>query len=129
MWKNINSTNNFSFGLINHECISNIINNFDTSKATQQGDIPEKIIKDNKDLFSCFISPRVYTTVKKGAFPDELKHADIKPVYKKESRNEKETYRPESILRNLLKIFECCIHDQQQCKIELPRTLFKVSRK
>ena len=27
------------------------INNLDTSKATQQGDIPTKIIKDNKDLF------------------------------------------------------------------------------
>ena len=92
--ENIDSTNNFSFDLINPECISKIINNLDTSKATQQGDIPKKIIKDNKDLFSYFISVSVYTAVNKGAFPDELKHEDIKPVYKKESRNEKESYRP-----------------------------------
>ena len=72
----------------------------------------KKIIKDNKDLFSCFISASVYTAVNKGAFPDELKHADIKPIYKKESRNEKESYRPVSILPNLLKSFERCIHDQ-----------------
>ena len=32
--------------------------------------------------------------VNRGVFPDELKHADIKPIYKKESRNEKENYRP-----------------------------------
>ena len=38
--------------LINPECISKIINDLDTSNATQQGDIPTKIIKDNKDLFS-----------------------------------------------------------------------------
>ena len=30
----------------------------------------------------------------KSIFPDVLKYADIKPIYKKESRNEKENYRP-----------------------------------
>ena len=52
--ENIDSTNNFSFELNNPECISKIINKLDTSKVTQQGDIPTKIIKDNKDLFSYF---------------------------------------------------------------------------
>ena len=47
----IDTTNNFSFDLINPECISKIINNLDSSKATQQGDIPKKVIKDNKDIF------------------------------------------------------------------------------
>ena len=46
----IDTTNNFSFDLINPECISKIINNLDSSKATQQGDIPIKVIKDNKDI-------------------------------------------------------------------------------
>ena len=32
--ENIDTTNNFSFDLINPECISKIINNLDTSKAT-----------------------------------------------------------------------------------------------
>ena len=48
----------------------------------------------------------------KDVFPDKLKHADIKPIYKKESRNEKENYRPVSILRNLSKIFERSMYDQ-----------------
>ena len=48
----------------------------------------------------------------KGVFPDELKHTDIKPVYKKESRNEKENYRPVSILPNVSKIFERCMYDR-----------------
>ena len=48
----------------------------------------------------------------KGVFPNELKQADIKPIYKKESRNEKENYRPVSILPNLSKIFERCMYDQ-----------------
>ena len=73
--------------MISPECISKIINNLDTSKATQQGDIPTKMIKDNKDIFSYFISASFSNAVNKGVFPDELKHADIKPIYKKESRN------------------------------------------
>ena len=92
--------------------VSKIINNLDTSKATQQGDIPTKIIKDNKDLFSYFISASFNNAVNKGVFPNELEPADIKPNYKKESRNEKENYRPINILPNLSKIFERCMYDQ-----------------
>ena len=88
--ENIDTTNNFSFDLINPECMSKIINNLDTSKATQQGDIPTKIIKDNKDLFSSFISPSFNNAANMGVFPNELKQGDIKLIYKKESRNEKE---------------------------------------
>ena len=53
MLKNVDTTNNFSFDLINPECISKIINNLDTSKDTQQGDISTKMIKVkvNRDLF------------------------------------------------------------------------------
>ena len=36
----------------------------------------------------------------KRVFPNELKQADIKPISKKESRNEKENYRSVSILPN-----------------------------
>ena len=110
--ESIDITNNFSFDLINPECMSKIINNLVTSKATQQGDIPTKIIKDNKDLFSYFISASFNNAVNKGVLPNELKQADIRPIYKKESRNEKENYRPISILPNLSKIFERCMDDQ-----------------
>ena len=104
--ENIGTTNIFSFDFINPEYISKIINNLDTSKATQQGNIPTKSIKDNKDLFPYFISASFNNVVNKGVFPDELKHADIKQIYKKESRNGKENYGPASILPNLQKTFE-----------------------
>ena len=89
--------------MINPEYISKIINNLDTSKTTQQGDIPTKIIKDNKEIFSYFISTSFNNAVNKDFFPDELKYADIKPIYKKELRNEKENYKRVSILPNLSK--------------------------
>ena len=45
-------------------------------------------------------------------FPDSLKQADIKLVYKKDFRNEKENYMPVSILPNLCKIYEHCMYTQ-----------------
>ena len=45
-------------------------------------------------------------------FPDELKEADITPVFKKGSKSEKENYRPVSILSNISKIYERCMYDQ-----------------
>ena len=48
----------------------------------------------------------------KGVFPDKLKQADIKPIYKTVSRNKKENCRSVSILPNLSKIFERCMYDQ-----------------
>ena len=45
-------------------------------------------------------------------FPDSLKQADIKPVYKSDSRNEKENYRHVSILPSLSKIYERCMYTQ-----------------
>ena len=68
-----------------------------------------KIMKDNKDLFFHILFSASFNNAgNKGV----LKHADIKPIYKKESRNEKENYRPVSFLPNLSKIFARCTYDQ-----------------
>ena len=39
-------------------------------------------------------------------FPDELKLADVSPIYKKGGRNDKSNYRPVSILPVISKIYE-----------------------
>ena len=50
--------------------------------------------------------------IENSGFPDSLKQADIKPVYQKDSRNEKKNYRPVSILPNLSKIYGRCMYTQ-----------------
>ena len=40
-------------------------------------------MKDDKDIFSYFISANFNNAVNKDIFSDDLKHADFKPIYKK----------------------------------------------
>ena len=50
--------------------------------------------------------------LKTGNFPDKLKLADITPVFSKNNPLEKENYRPVSVLRVVLKIFERTMQKQ-----------------
>ena len=75
-----------------------------SQKATQSNDVPTKVLKENYDTFATFITENVNDMIENSVFPDSFKQADIKPVYKKDSRNEKENCRPVSILSNLSKI-------------------------
>ena len=75
-----------------------------SQKATQSNDVPTKVLKENYDIFATFITENVNNMIENSVFPDSFKQADIKPVYKKNSRNEKENCRPVSILPNLSKI-------------------------
>ena len=49
--------------------------------------------------------------LKKGVFPDDLKHADITAVHKKKDESYKINYKPVSILANVSKIFEKLIYN------------------
>ena len=67
---------------------------------------------ENYDVFATFITENFNNLIEISVFPDPLKQADIKPVYKKDSRNERKSYRPVSILSNLSKIYERCMYTQ-----------------
>ena len=52
-------------------------------------------------------------------FRNDLKEADIIPVYKKTSKLSKENYRPISILPNISKLYEKCLYDQKSKYFDL----------
>ena len=88
------NNNVFSFRKVTYEEILNEINSLDTSKSTQSEDIPFKIIKDNANIFANFVLQNFNKCVIDGKFPDQLKKADISPVFKKGNHNDKTNYRP-----------------------------------
>ena len=55
------------------------------SKATQSDDMRSKIIKKNPDIFFKFFQANLSNTIEISAFPEQLKYADVKPAFKKDS--------------------------------------------
>ena len=89
-----------------------VIQDLNAKKGCQTSDTPTKTIKLNSDIFSNLIYKHFNCFNDKGGFPNDLKHADIVPIYKKNNKCEKENYRPVSILSNLSKIYEKLMYNQ-----------------
>ena len=97
---------NFSFSKVNLDCIViKHIKNINIQKASQESDIPNKIVKDNHDIFVHFIHKSLNQAIECSKFPKALKMANITPIFKKTERSDKTNYKPVSILPNLSKIY------------------------
>ena len=73
-----------SFVPVDKDVIAKEIKNLDTKKAAQQDDMPVKMLKLNDDIFSLYLSQIFNESIEMANFPNELKYADIIPVYKKQ---------------------------------------------
>ena len=107
-----NSSDCFSINLVTIEVICKEIQALDASKAAQIDDIQTKYLKNSSNIFSRFFQAIFNNTTETSTFPEQLKYADVKPVFKKDSRTDKKNYRPISILPNISKIYERCINKQ-----------------
>ena len=101
-----NHQRHFCFSAVEVEGVDRELDSLDASKAIQQNDIPVKIIKAKGGIFSKFTMHNFNEGISTARFPDILKGAEVKPVFKKKSRIDKENYRPVSILPVIFKIFE-----------------------
>ena len=95
-----------SFKNVQKEEILKELNNLNINKATQNTDIPTKIIKENSDILGDFIFSNLNCFFNTSSYLSLLKRADITPVHKKDSKSEKNNYRPISILPNISKVYE-----------------------
>ena len=104
--KFFNSKSHFSFKNVEMEEIPKELNNLNINKATQNTDIPTKIIKGNSDIFEDFIFSNLNCCINTSSYPSLLKRADLTPVHKKDSKREKNNYGPVSILSKISKVYE-----------------------
>ena len=75
------SNSKFSLSFIDKNDILKEIKNFQINKATQDSDIPTKLIKNNLDLFVDFIFTNLNDSIAQSTFPSLLKLANITPVH------------------------------------------------
>ena len=107
---------NFSFSGVAKQSIESLIKTLDSSKTIQKDNIPTKIIKENMDIMSNIFHEDINKCFSESFFPDDLKRAEVIPVFKKDikkdSKTLKENYRPVSILSNISKIYETCLYNE-----------------
>ena len=84
----IRSSNNtqselFSFNLVSSDEIKREILNLNNKKASREGDIPVNILKDAIDTYLPILTKIINSSIEQNEFPNELKLADVIPIYKK----------------------------------------------
>ena len=87
----------FSSGYTAQEKTYKALQNLDKKKACQENDIPVKIIKSNKNIFSPFIHHNFNDLLCSSVSPSKLKKGDIIPIHKKKSKFDIENCRLVSI--------------------------------
>ena len=101
-----NSKSHISFKNVQKEEILQELNNLNINKATQNTDIPTKIIKENSDIFGDFIFSNLNCCINTSSYLSLVKRADITPVHEKDSKSANNKYRSVSILSNISKLYE-----------------------
>jgi len=101
----------FDFKNVEGERVKKYIDKLDPRKSAPESDIPAKIFKDFSDHY-CELLTKTYNSSREARiFPDELKKADVSPLFKKGVKSKKENYRPIIMLQNLSNVFERIMFD------------------
>ena len=104
----------FTFSYVFYEEVLNKIRKLQTTKTTQQNNIPTKVLKENSEVFARNFHKYINFCIENSIFPSDLKVSDVTPAFKKKSKTSKDKYRPISILPNISKIYERCLYNQMQ---------------
>ena len=116
---NVNSSPNkefqckkFVFIPESQENIEKLISNLKEKTCAGYDHLDVSLIKDLKTAISPILTQLINLGYKQQKFPDSLKIAIIKPIFKDKDQNEISNYRPIAILPILSKIFERAATDQ-----------------
>ena len=90
----------------------NEIMKLNASKASPAVDIPTNLLKSTLDIHVKLLTNIINDSFEKGCFPDELKIAEVSPIFKKNNSLDKENYRPVSVLSHVSKVFERIMYNQ-----------------
>ena len=106
--------------------MKDIIQDTQTNKSTGTSSLPNKIVKQDKDVISFPRSELINKSFSKGIFPSALKIAKVVPVFKSESRLLRNSYVPISLLSNLSKIIEKLMHKRLSKFLEQERCFYNL---
>ena len=74
--------------------------------------IPVKVLIDSVDTYLPIFTDIINSSIRNGTFPEELKSAEVTPLFKKADLFDKVNYRPVSLLSHVSKVYERIIFNQ-----------------
>ena len=102
----------FSFSKITENETLTIINNLKSKNSSGNDDISNRLLKSIKCEISKPLTIIINQSLETGIFPDALKVAKVKPLFKKGDNCCLNNYRPISLLPTISKIFERVMYTQ-----------------
>ena len=94
----------FTFQNVTTDKVASIIKKLNSKKASKSDDVPTTVIKEFETFFAEFLSKNFNSCLETGSFSEDLKCAEVVPIYK--------NYRPISLLSNISKVYERCMQEQ-----------------
>ena len=102
----------FSFEIVKEDIVRKEMMNLDGAKATPNGDISVNFLKLTADICLPYKINIINLSIEEGVFFDELKLAEVRPIFKKKNDFDRENYGPASVLPQVSKLFERIMHHQ-----------------
>ena len=101
-----------NFTPVTTEEVLKIIGNLKSKSSSGHDGISSIILKEIKHSIAPILTLCINQSIFTGIFPNLLKNAIVKPVYKKENPNLMDNYRPISLLPIISKVFEKVVFKQ-----------------
>lgn len=92
--------------------MTKMLSHVDKKKSTGFDGLPAKLVCKASDAMSPMVTQLINLMIDQGTFPEDMKYAEISPVFKKDDNLDKTKYRPVSVLTCISKIFEKTINQQ-----------------
>ena len=121
--KRANPQENVKFSMVDQETMLKAIKQLKNGKAAGPDKIPTTLVKDAAEFISQPLMMIFYASLKLGVFPDIWKLAKVSPIFKTGARNNKNNYRPISVLSIFSKLIEKIVHDQLLAFMQLYKIL------
>ena len=102
----------FSFDKVDLSDVEKEFKNLNVKKANTFNNIPSKHLKQTSDICCPIFLRIINQTIESSYFPEELKLADVTPIFKKDDATCAKNYRPVSVLPAASKVYERLIEKQ-----------------
>jgi hypothetical protein len=103
--------------------IINILKSLKAKNTYGYDEISNKIMKLSTPYIVSALTFICNSALSTGVFPDRLKYAIVKPIYKKGNKQEISNYRPISLLTSFSKVFEKLIYNRLYTHLEINKIL------